>query len=477
MHRYRVSVALVTSALCASFAAPAFADDLEDLKRQQEELRKVVERQQEEIERLRTRLADGSSSQGGEGAQRQQLATAIDELSKASDNSGPVTWKQLSKQGSKLTIYGFLRLDAQYDTSRMNSTQTPAWVRSEDSTAPASIGAPDDDADFNMHPKLSRLGFDFDGPTVAGLGNAKVSGKLETDFYNATATNSRAALRMRHAYVKLQWCDDFSVLAGQTQDLISPLNPIVNNDFVMWGAGNLGDRRPQIRAEWTPALGDRAKAILQGMVGDTGAVDGKDLDPAGTTGAGYLDGQMAGSPTFQGRVGVRLKNWDDKDIEVGFWGHAASEETDTAVGTHTSFDSSAVGLDVKVPLIGDTFWVQGELWTGENLTDVRGGILQGVNTTTGEEIGSKGGFVEAGWKASSWLTLYAGYSTDNPDNGDLRGGGATGGRSLNEIWYAAARMNFHPVELGLEWLHWTTEFIDFEDGTNDRIVAFVAYKF
>jgi hypothetical protein len=477
MHRYRLSVALATSALCAALAAPVYADDLEDLKRQQEELRKVVERQQEEIARLRREVADGSNSQGGDAAERQQLAAAIDELSKSGDNSGPVTWKQVSKQGSKFTLYGFLRVDAQYDTSRMNSTQVPAWVRSEDPTAPASIGAPDDSSDFNMHPKLTRLGLDFDGPTIASLNDAKVIGKLETDFYNATATSSRAALRMRHAYLKLQWGDETSILAGQTQDLISPLNPVVNNDFVMWGAGNLGDRRPQVRAEWAPGIGKSAKAIFQGMVGDTGAVDGKDLDPAGTTGAGYLDGQQSGTPTFQGRAAIRVKNWDEKDIEVGVWAHAASEEVDTAINGHDDFDSRAVGFDVKLPLLGDTLWVQGELWAGENLTDVRGGILQGVNTTTGDEIESKGGFVEVGAKLAPWLNLYGGYSTDNPSNGDLSAGGATGGRSLNKIWYAAARMNFNPVEMGLEWLHWKTEFIGFDDGTNDRVVAFVAYKF
>ena len=477
MHRYRLSVALATSALCASIAAPALADDLEDLKKQQEELRKIVERQQEEIAKLRAQVADGSNSQGGEGAEKQQLSNAIDELAKAGDNSGPVTWKQISKQGSKFTLYGFLRIDAQYDTSRMNSTQTPAWVRSEDPTAPASIGAPEDSSDFNMHPKLTRLGLDFDGPTVASLGNAKVNGKLETDFYNATGTDSRAALRIRHAYMKLQWGDETSILAGQTQDLISPLNPIVNNDFVMWGAGNLGDRRPQVRGEWTPGIGKSGKLILQGMIGDTGAVDGKDLDPAGTTGAGYLDGQTSGSPTWQGRVGMRLKNWDEKDIEFGVWGHMSTDDPDTPINGHASFDSRAIGCDVKVPLLGDTLWVQGELWAGQDLTDVRGGILQGVNTTTGDEIESKGGFLEVGAKLNAWLNLYAGYSTDNPDDGDLSAGGVTGGRSLNKIVYAAARMNFNPVELGLEWLHWKTEFIGFDDGTSDRVVAFAAYRF
>src|SRR2546428_344657 len=81
------------------------------------------------------------------------------------------------------------------------------------------------------------------GPDVAALANAKTGGKLEVDFYNnglAGQSESREALRMRHAYLTMKW-DDFTLLAGQTADVISPIYPIVNNDLVMWGAGNLGD--------------------------------------------------------------------------------------------------------------------------------------------------------------------------------------------------------------------------------------------
>lgn len=471
MRSYRISLPAVSMALCAALPLAARADDIEDLKRSQEELRKIVESQQKEIEQLRGEMSRGA---GGEGA---ALADMIADLSKQADNNGPVVWKQISKQGSKFNLYGFIRLDMQWDSSRPNSTTLPAWIRSEDADAPASIAAGQNSADFNMHAKLTRLGFDFIGPTVAALHDAQITAKLETDFYGATGTSSRSAIRMRHAYVKLNWCDEFTLLAGQTQDLISPLNPVVNNDMVMWGAGNLGDRRPQIRGEWTGAVGDGMKVVLQGMVGDTGAVDGQDLDPAGTTGAGYIDGQQSGSPTWQARAAMKVKNWDDKEVEVGVWGHAASSDIDTEIGDHGSFESRAIGFDFSVPIVTDQLWIKGEGWTGTNLTDVRGGILQGVNTTTGDEIESLGGWVEIGGKATSWLTLSAGTAYDNPDNDDLSAGGLTGGRSLNRIWYLASRMNFDAIELGLEYLHWKTEFIGFDDGTDDRVVAFIAYKF
>jgi hypothetical protein len=101
---------------------------------------------------------------------------------------------------------------------------------------------------------------------------------------------------MRHAYASLKW-DDFSILAGQTSDLISQYFPSVNPDFVMWGAGNLSDRRPQVRAEWAPKLG-LGSLLVQGEVGLTGADDNRDLD-----GNGIRDGEASGVPTVQGRLG------------------------------------------------------------------------------------------------------------------------------------------------------------------------------
>jgi hypothetical protein len=55
------------------------------------------------------------------------------------------------------------------------------------------------------------------------------------------ASESRAVPRIRHAYGEMRW-DEFSILFGQTWDVISPLLPTINDDSLMWNAGNLGDR-------------------------------------------------------------------------------------------------------------------------------------------------------------------------------------------------------------------------------------------
>ena len=173
---------------------------------------------------------------------------------------GDMKWNDFSALGSRFQLYGFLRLDAYHDDSRPNNTQLPSFIKSEDPNAPAAFRAPINKDDFTMSAKLTRLGLNFFGPKVGGLGDAQVLGKLETDFYNTSTTDSREALRIRVAYLQLKWTD-FSLYAGQMWDVISPLQPIVNPDNVMWNAGNLGDRRPQLRGEYM--VGDTTRFDLQ----------------------------------------------------------------------------------------------------------------------------------------------------------------------------------------------------------------------
>lgn len=389
-------------------------------------------------------------------------------------------WNDFSALGSRFQLYGFLRLDAYHDDSRPNNITLPSYIRSEDPNAPVGFRAPRNESDFTMSAKLTRLGLNFTGPKVGGLGDAQVLGKLETDFYNTSTTDSREALRIRVAYLQLKW-NEFSLYAGQMWDVISPLQPIVNPDNVMWNAGNLGDRRPQLRGDYT--LGEKTKFDFQGMIGETGAIDGQDLDPATSSGNGYLDGNQSGVPTLQARAAVitPIADWN-KNLEFGVWVHRAKEETDVPVGAAAHFNSSAYGIDFSVPVYQDVVWFKTELWAGRNLGDVRGGILQDVNSVTGEEIYSQGGFAEVGWQlpgdSFKPVKAYAGYSWDNPENSDLSPNSATNAaRTRNSIWYAALRFDFKPISFGLDYLHWVTSYQSFHNGTDNRLQAYIAYAF
>ena len=382
----------------------------------------------------------------------------------------------------KIKFYGFARLDLQYDDSKPNDPQLPQWIRSEDPTAPATIRAEEGDAQFNMHPKLTRFGMDVTGPTVEALGGAKTSAKIEIDFYGGTTSESRASIRMRHAYLKLGW-ETTAFFFGQREDVIAPLMPIVNNDFVMWNAGNLADRRPQVRFEFTPKAGD-GLFILQSMLGLTGAVDNQSND--GGAGAAALDGVDAASPTLQVRAAYKGPHlWvAGKTFEIGVWGHVAQEELsedDVAsppINGEDSWTSQAFGVDLLLPLF-EGLEFQGEFFTGKNLDDVRGGIGQGVNVTAadpnlGEEIEATGGWAQVGYQATGAWTVYLGYSFDNPEDG-LPGSAA---RDKNVVFYLANRIKVGPVTFGADYLNWTTEWTGgFDDGTDNRFNFFAQYNF
>jgi hypothetical protein len=358
---------------------------------------------------------------------------------------------------SAFRFYGFARLDAIYDDSRSSSLQSPTFILSEDPSA-----GPEDEDSLTLHPRLTRFGVDLEGPALEPLGGARLGGKLEVDFQNG-GRESRAVPRYRHAYLTLAW-ERSTLLLGQTWDLISPLYPEVNADTLMWNAGNLGDRRTQVRWTLEPAGAGLSFAAAAGL---TGAVDDQDLD-----GNGVRDGEDAALPNLQARLG-----WSRPvatgSLALGAWGYTAREEVQTPVGGESEFDSFAVGVDFSVPLPG-SLAVRGELWTGENLSDIRGGIGQGVNTATGEEIASRGGWAELGWKSDGPYSIYAGGTLDDPDDDDLR----PGDRSENSAWYLVQRLDFGPAfRVGLDYLHWTTDYAGLDEGTDNRLNLYVVYFF
>src|SRR5687767_15466012 len=77
--------------------------------------------------------------------------------------------KVVSLGKSNLTFYGFLRLDILYDTDRPNNAQVPQFILSKDVP-------PGGEKDLTIHPRLTRFGFNLDGPVIADLGDAKLTG-------------------------------------------------------------------------------------------------------------------------------------------------------------------------------------------------------------------------------------------------------------------------------------------------------------
>ena len=221
-----------------------------------------------------------------------------------------------------LKLYGYGRGDLILTTSRLNNAVVPFYALSEDprSLSPAGVPIRENDGEFNTNVRLTRVGLDYDGPHAEHLSNAKLDAKIEIDFETLIriTSESRAVPRIRLAYAKMTW-DELSILAGQDWDIISPLLPMINDDSLMWFAGNLGDRRPMLRTTWNHELSGGDWLKIDSEISSGGAIDGKDLD-----GNGIKDGEDSGYPAFQGRIGYSIPNYAcEQSAEIGAWGFAS----------------------------------------------------------------------------------------------------------------------------------------------------------
>lgn len=366
--------------------------------------------------------------------------------------------------GNKIQFYGILRADAVYTDSAVNSRQTTMWANSEDPRTGTSVIKNDDG--YNLYPRLTRFGINVSRSDLPAIPGASADGKIEVDFHNG-GTESRQALRMRHGFGRIAR-GDWKILVGQTSDLISPLMPSANNDAIMWNSGNTGDRRPQVRVSYLPLLWGDVRLQAELAAARTNAIDAKDLDTDGD-----LDGDDSGQPMLQARVGV-ASLWERR-IDAGIWGHRGVEETSTRISNlaEDHFVTESVGFDLTFRLPW-RFTLLAEGWQGQNLADIRGGIGQGVNTTTTREIRAEGGWLEIQHRTTSRVSTFAGAGLDNPVDRDL----IHSTRSRNQaVWLGGKYDMGGGLALGGDWAAWRTEYKLREEGDANRYGVYLAYSF
>ncbi len=462
-----VVVSLVSTLLTAQTTTPQSHE--ERIRQLEEQNRAILDRLQSAESRNAALEAEVSRlHEDNSAVYDATLETQVNRVSSSLQEG--VTWKNLVRSGNPLKFYGFIRLDAYYNSARFDSVIVPSKVQPENGVA-----ARDNDDQFALDARLTRFGFDVN---AGKIGSADVMGKLETDFANFPAgiAESRETPRIRLAYIDI----DFGALAvrmGQDWDVISPIFPWVNAELLMWNAGNLGDRRPQIELRYDS--GDPKEFAFQWVLsaGLTGAINNQDLD---TTGAPPLlstterDGFDAGHPHGQTRAGVTFKSWvEGKTATVGVWGALAGLETDTKFQGQDSFTSWLGGLDATLPLFGP-ITAKGEFWIGKALGDFRGGIGQAINTALGDEIAAIGGWGELQCALTDSFTVVVGGTVDNPDANDL----STGNADLNWSMYLGTRYDAGGgLKLGLDAIYWETQYKDVALGNAVRLNFYTQLDF
>ncbi len=146
-------------------------------------------------------------------------------------------------------LYGYIKLDAAWDSARSSVGNFARWVESE--------GQNPEDDQLSLTVKQTRLGLKFMGSRDSEL---VTSGRVEFDFF-ASASENKPELMLRHAYLKLAQPSGWEVLAGQASDVISPLYQLTINYTAGWWQGNIGYRRPQLRVTRELECGSSARKL------------------------------------------------------------------------------------------------------------------------------------------------------------------------------------------------------------------------
>ncbi len=350
------------------------------------------------------------------------------------------------KPSLDLDWYGYVKADASYDQNLTSHGNFAMWVKP--------LQTAEDDAQFNMTANQTRLGINAAGKGYEKVG---VSGKVEFDLYGgvsgATVAQNKAMLQLRHAYFTVK-SGDFKLLAGQSWDLISPLNPSTLNYPVLWGCGNAQYRRPQVSMFYTLHPGTQTSATLAGGFFRT---IGNDLTPtlslATEVADATDDGTDAAIPTFQGRLDVAHKFSSGAKLRFGISGLYGKMEADGSLGTSEEYESSGVFGHFMLSF-AQGFGFSGEAFTGSNLGGYFGAI---ANASRIDGLDATGGWGSCWVSPHKKVKFTGGFGVDDPDDADL----SAGNRGKNSCYFGNVKYTIVPqVIFGVEVSQWKTEYVE-----------------
>lgn len=433
---------------------------LQDLARENGELRAELHTLQQTVESLAGRMES-----------HEQL---LPENAGLSITNPDAAWQ---KGAYRIVPYGVGWVNLAYDTSRTQSGPFTIFAQSEDVEG---------ESGFSVNARSSRFGVRVSGPEIFG---GESSGRVEFDFFGAAQTENRAGILLRHAYGEFVG-ENWRAVGGQTNDVISPLIPNMQNYTPGWGAGNIGYRRAQSRFEWWEDFAETGRVTLQGSINQTIVTDFA-TDP-------LTGGEDAGWPTIMGRIAFRPESGVRSATtqagcrpqsgyippgpnsalrpEIGLSGHIGREQVDFTIAPladDRQFTSWSFNVDVFAP-VTERFGFQGEFFIGEVLGTFQGGIIQGIDPDLRRGIRSTGGWGEVWHHVTDDVHTHAGFGIDDPVNSDL----SAGRRSQNHFWFANIVHDVTDLfSVGFEVSYWKTKFVGLTDGEAVRIETVMKYRF
>lgn len=352
-----------------------------------------------------------------------------------------------------LSIYGYAKLDAVFESRRTNAGDLAFFVLPESAQG-------DDDA-FYLTAKQTRLGLRVAAPPVQGWAT---SGRVEIDFFGSASENA-ANPRMRLAYMELE-NDVWTVLAGQAYDTWNLVLPSMSNFSAGGKQGALWSRRPQLRVARAWQLDEGGS--LTAAFAAARNIGLADVDALGDS----LDGgEDSGQPIWQWALKY-TRDVDHGTAKFALGGHYGREEIEPVLGEE-DFVTSLLIFSFDWPLTS-RLGISGSLWTGENLSSFQGGIGQGISLARRTEVATSGGWLQAAWKLNTDMIFNLGYGLDDPKDSDL----VTGNRGKNATLWTNLKWTFLPATTWvLEYQYLDTAYIDRPDASANRFQSSLIYNF
>ena len=310
---------------------------------------------------------------------------------------------------------------------------------------------------FVLDARRSRVGIDVTGPKVDVLGGLTGGGKVEVDFLGGFTTENTTNLRLRHVYWQAK-NDDWRFLTGQTWDVVSPLLPSTVNFSVGWDTGNIGFRRTQMRVERylhtaNGSILTLQCALAQNIVPDlaSGSVATGVIRETGD----WPEIQARAAFTFGGNEECRGPMTIGVSGHIGETGFDFTRESPGPLNLPPEDDARfrtwSIDADWTVPMT-QRLGAHGEFFTGANLSQLLGGVGQGVCPCMRVPIRATGGWAEIWYDVTPCLQAHVGAGIDDPNDHD-----SLIGRTYNRSIYANMFLQLTDnLRTGFEVTAWRT---------------------
>lgn len=413
-----LAIAVTTFMVGTAHAAKTEQQQIQELRQEVEALKSLIQQQQQVQQQQQTQIAQ---------VQQAKPAAPVSVLSSLK-----------SKSGADVSIYGFVRGDANYIIKGADNDFNSASTSKEEASDKLRATA-----------KVTRLGLDFNTP----VGDNKVGGKVEVDFASGAAEN----LRIRHAYLTFNnW------LFGQTTSSFASVHAPEMIDFSTNIGGSGGSARvPQVR--YSQKLATATQLFVSAEEGNSKATKDGDLSyrlPVLT--AKVTQGFAEGKGLASARALVEHYKSDAANDDKTGWG--------AAVGTNYQ-----VAEPLKVS--ADVAYMKGNsnhLYGNNSAFVVDGNSIE-QNETIGVQVGATYQFSPQLRSTLAYGALFADDGTDfarvanKPDTKE--------NEKVQQAWINFIYSPVKPVDLGIEYINGERKNFHGQKFSDDRVGFMARYSF